>query len=1567
MGKTTTRTKMPAAALRALRALLALVLVVGLLPVLPVARGAAWADALPTENALFVEGVSYADDLSAATVTYRLELAQATTGTTKLSAPRLYLSNAGYAYSTATAFSSDDLEIAAAYSDRAIITGPKGTASGSFAKVPAGTYRFTATYVLSDAGVEPYFGFNLGQMTSYSKVTGGYFSLVDSAGEDLVAHTTAVSVSPGSVELAIGGTTQLAAALTPADSTNLIYWSSSDDSVATVSADGTVTGVSKGTCTVTATSAGVTGTCDVLVYAHDTHVASAADLVAVSEAVAAGDDYSYSIVTLDADVDLSGISWTPIGTSATPFRGTFHGNGHTVSNSAAPVFGYAEGATLEGVTTGGATVTANLANVSGALVAIATDCAISDCVNRCAVKTDGSRAGIAGSAEGSTITGCANYGDISWSTIWGYSAGICNGTATVSCCANFGAVSSGSRTAGIGGSVISSCANYGAVSCSSGYAAGIAYSAETVTGCLNQGSVTATRNNSDTGYLAAGICLTATGAGVSGCYNAGKVSSASSGTWDLSIKVGNFPICMTGTVQDSYYLEGCFAVAAPEGYEFSGSLCTAEWLSGADAVAALGGEFATDDAGINRGYPVLSWQQGSDFPETTLSLVAGTGGAVRVTQNGQELASGATVRLNSVVSVEAVPAEGYALSRMSATGMDQLSDGTWAITSASGASVTAAFKAAPTGDYDWASTTWAGGLDFSWYDESDVKGEYHITTPAQWEALAWICSEHLSQLVADDGSNSIGQGSYTAGNVTAIRGTVPTSQNLFEGVQFYLDCDIDMGGVYDADSETWSGPNYYPVGSQAMDDSLESNWYGLFFGSFDGQGHIISNIYCDRVQADAAAAASGCQSVGLFGRVGDTDEGIGGGCDADITIQNVAVSGYIHGYRATGGIVGKTLHVAEGHTITVSGCLNFIDMWEYNGAKGIGGVVGTAWNGCVIQACANFGSVSGNYTTANAAGVAGSSEAALVSSCYNVGLVENPMKEDNCGAVALNQASGLPVLNCWALAGSCPGYASSIVNRNANDTGTTTGGWASDAEMRSAAFAATLNASGALWATPSTSDPIYALLQSAGCEGYPVPVAFTGNDAPEGAEVPATAVELSANQLDVALGYSRQLDATLVPLNSTDDIAWSTSDSSVARVSSDGTVYGVGEGTCTITCAAASGVSALCEVTVAVDERLHGGEVIAEGGTYQLAPDFTGTVIILTSEPVELVGQGLDVELLNVNIDCTDQATHLTLRDVYAHNLTSTGNMVDFANGSTENTLVLAGTCMLDLDTGATGYAMVHVPDGSGLTVSTEQGCASYIYKREQGAGFGGNGGAAGSDGQGPETNGSLTFDGANLFMKNSKQGALIGAGAMAGTQQPGPIAILNSELNLIAVSRGAAIGGSAGSSGASSGSTVTIENSLVNVNVDFSGAAVGGGGFDAGNDSDGGTLVYQGGSLRAYLDMNAIDLDGDGDTSDSLWPDATAPGVNNNAAVTARVVNGDGEPLYLCVVDTALAASQPEDGRHTVMAGSGETLYEGALHGWAYVNEALSKADQVSVADTRDNWVAGTDSCLYVYLDWQP
>jgi uncharacterized repeat protein (TIGR02543 family) len=87
---------------------------------------------------------------------------------------------------------------------------------------------------------------------------------------------------------------------------------------------------------------------------------------------------------------------------------------------------------------------------------------------------------------------------------------------------------------------------------------------------------------------------------------------------------------------------------------------------------------------------------------------------------------------------------------------------------------------------------------------------------------------------------------------------------------------------------------------------------------------------------------------------------------------------------------------------------------------------------------------------------------------------------------------------------------------------------------------------------------------------------------PAGAKVSVTGVSLDSSQVTVGEGKTKQLKATITPSDATNKaLAWATSDSAVASVSSEGLVTANGTGTATITVSTADGTfTDKCAVTV---------------------------------------------------------------------------------------------------------------------------------------------------------------------------------------------------------------------------------------------------------------------------------------------------------------------------------------------------------------------------------------------------
>ncbi len=149
------------------------------------------------------------------------------------------------------------------------------------------------------------------------------------------------------------------------------------------------------------------------------------------------DDKTDAVVSLDADLDLTGIAWTPIGsvfaadgTLQHYFSGKFYGNGHTISNldfsenygkTEYPSFGlFSEvyGAEISGLTIQGKLDVSNSGYVYfGTVAGVAADSKISDCVSDVSfTDTDkyiNGTAAMCGYAINSTIEYCQNKGNFS--------------------------------------------------------------------------------------------------------------------------------------------------------------------------------------------------------------------------------------------------------------------------------------------------------------------------------------------------------------------------------------------------------------------------------------------------------------------------------------------------------------------------------------------------------------------------------------------------------------------------------------------------------------------------------------------------------------------------------------------------------------------------------------------------------------------------------------------------------------------------------------------------------------------------------------------------------------------------------------------------------------------------------------------------------------------------------------------------------------------------------------------------------------------------------------------------
>lgn len=225
--------------------------------------------------------------------------------------------------------------------------------------------------------------------------------------------------------------------------------------------------------------------------------------------------------------------------------------------------------------------------------------------------------------------------------------------------------------------------------------------------------------------------------------------------------------------------------------------------------------------------------------------------------------------------------------------------------------------------------TWDGSADVTWYDASDPQTEYTLYTAEQLAGFGRLISEKT-------------QG--------------------FKGVTIKLGANIDL-----------SGHEWMPIGAE---NDAEDNWR-TFYGTFDGQGHAVSNMTIDK-------SASTVNDCGFFYDLGSSCvqnlrlENIylnleeantwycgglaylaGGSTGSPAVIRNVSVSGTIA--APNGEVVGGFVGCSQYGGVTIEGCSSDVSIQASGSDTGIGGFVGasgfTNSTDMVFEDCVFTGSI----------------------------------------------------------------------------------------------------------------------------------------------------------------------------------------------------------------------------------------------------------------------------------------------------------------------------------------------------------------------------------------------------------------------------------------------------------------------------------------------------------------------------------------------------------------------------------------------------------------------------------
>ena len=171
----------------------------------------------------------------------------------------------------------------------------------------------------------------------------------------------------------------------------------------------------------------------------------------------------------------------------------------------------------------------------------------------------------------------------------------------------------------------------------------------------------------------------------------------------------------------------------------------------------------------------------------------------------------------------------------------------------------------------FSTTVWDGAVDISWYDASQTA--FYLDTPAKLAGLAALVNGQVdagtpdyrikgdrSELVSTRVDDYLLVGAGGDNQYGTVH--VGDAAHDFSDKTVCLTADLDMGG-----SSNWT-----PIGGlYPMDrDNTERVIVAYFNGTLDGQGHRITNLFCDRYAEKGYAYSQG---VGLIGHMGDLYDG----------------------------------------------------------------------------------------------------------------------------------------------------------------------------------------------------------------------------------------------------------------------------------------------------------------------------------------------------------------------------------------------------------------------------------------------------------------------------------------------------------------------------------------------------------------------------------------------------------------------------------------------------------------------------------------------------------------------
>lgn len=250
----------------------------------------------------------------------------------------------------------------------------------------------------------------------------------------------------------------------------------------------------------------------------------------------------------------------------------------------------------------------------------------------------------------------------------------------------------------------------------------------------------------------------------------------------------------------------------------------------------------------------------------------------------------------------------------------------------------------------------------------------------------WLGNDETGQPLYDTSWYTKGpdeDGAYTISNAAELAGL---SALLLQNYN-WSDDEAGMGSRPDEFPEDVSGLKNATITLANDIDLSDHSWVPIeqFNGTFDGQGHTISNM---------SVTVGVTSSAGLFG--------YGSAQVQNVKLESVYV---VSANSSVGGIIGDAHSGAKIENCTVEGTILYTDPGTDAGYSDVGGVVGTASNvtitGCKFSGVVFSEKGVGNGNTGGIGGIVGEVNSSTISNCTNnYGTVYTTATSNNAGGIA---------------------------------------------------------------------------------------------------------------------------------------------------------------------------------------------------------------------------------------------------------------------------------------------------------------------------------------------------------------------------------------------------------------------------------------------------------------------------------------------------------------------------------------------------------------------------------------